>query len=256
MKKIIILLLVTNITTAQNMYVAEYNHTNNNDFTCRSYLYSNGKECAYKIGDNRPSGEITTKNGGVDFISNDDLSTFFYYDNEKSYHRFLHNNLEWFYSDNLVTKLNWIINNDVKKKIAQYSCTQAKLNINGRNFTVWFTYEVPLKFGPLKLHNLPGLVVEVTEDTNWLKISLINYKKTKEITDFFNLKKYSSEKKNVSYYELYEKDLTNHELSKKLKFLAYIKETKHQGAVFDNEMVPDYFLDIPINLLPELLRLH
>lgn len=259
MKKIffLIVLLIPTIQFAQNNYVLEYSHTNSNDFTCKSYLYSNDKECLYKIGDNRPSGEIVTKTSGVGFLTNDEMSEFFYSTNNMSYHRFLYDNLEWFYTDQLENKLNWTINNNKKKTINQYYCTEAKLKINGRNYTVWFTYDVPFKYGPLKLHNLPGLIVEVTEDTNFLKITLTSYKKIKTLNEFSNYKKYIANWKNMSDYQVFTNDLSKHQISLKLKALAFAKEMKSDDTSFySDEYAFNYFLDVPNNLLESLKKMR
>lgn len=238
------------------MFVAEYNHTNNNGYTCKSYLYSSGKDCAYKIGDYRPSGEITTKSGSLDFITNDELSEFYFYDNLKSYHRFLHQDKEFLYSDVLNSKLNWDINDKITKKIGRYNCTQATLFLNGRHYTVWFSYDVPFKFGPMKMHNLPGLVVELKEDSDYVNITLTSIKKTKEITDIFNLRNYIQVKKKIPDYDNYEKEISANQIGNKNKFLAYIKENKIEDASFLDEVAVDYFIDIPRNLLENLKKLH
>ncbi len=253
----VILCFICNQVISQEILVAEYSHTNNNGYECKSYLFSSGKDCAYKIGDYRPSGEITTKNGDIDFISNDAMSEFYFYDNKISYHRFLYHNEEILYSDEIDQKLNWIINNKIKKQIGKYNCTEAKLNINGRNYTVWFTNQVPFKYGPMKMHNLPGLIVEIKEDNDYLKISLTNFKKTKEITDIFNLRKYIKEKKRITDYPTYEKEITAYQVGIKKKFIAYVKEQKlEEGASMVYEITVDYFVDIPLNLLENLKRIH
>jgi GLPGLI family protein len=68
-------------------------------------------------------------------------------------------------------KYNWKITNE-SKKIGSYNCTKAYCHIE--NFSksrnkilafdpyVWFTNEIPVKFGPKGLDGLPGLVLEGT----------------------------------------------------------------------------------------------
>lgn len=56
-------------------------------------------------------------------------------------------------------KIEWEIQNE-KKKIGSYICTKATTTFRGRDFIAWFTTEIPLPFGPWKLHGLPGLILE------------------------------------------------------------------------------------------------
>lgn len=48
--------------------------------------------------------------------------------------------------------------------IAGYECHKATATYGGRDWTAWYTTEVPVPFGPWKLTGLPGLVVKATSD--------------------------------------------------------------------------------------------
>lgn len=61
-------------------------------------------------------------------------------------------------------QLAWEIH-DTTKKIGELTCTKATSKFRGRNYTAWFTTEIPLTYGPWKLQGLPGLILEAY-DTN------------------------------------------------------------------------------------------
>lgn len=255
-KLIFLILLKINFLFSQEVFVANYSYTDNKKISCNSYLYSNNKECAFKIGDYRPLNANVNISIDKDLNINEQASPFFYYSDKISTYRFVYNDKELLYKDDISKKLKWVINKNVKKKIAQYDCTQAKLNINGRSYTIWFTYDVPYKFGPLKFHNLPGLIVEIKDDNNNLKISLINFKKTKELTDFFNIKKYVLENKHIIDYKTYESTIIKQQLENKLKYFELLREYKQEKSDFVDENIVDKFIDIPKDLLSNLKKLH
>ena len=57
------------------------------------------------------------------------------------------------------SKINWKVEND-SKKIGMFTCKKATAKFRGRDYTAWFTYEIPLPFGPWKLNGLPGMILE------------------------------------------------------------------------------------------------
>ncbi|OYQ43249.1 hypothetical protein CHU92_03585 [Flavobacterium cyanobacteriorum] len=65
----------------------------------------------------------------------------------------------------IYTDLKWIITKE-SKTIAGYNCTKATTSYRGREWIAWFTIEIPVPFGPWKLHGLPGLILEAYDSTN------------------------------------------------------------------------------------------
>ena len=61
--------------------------------------------------------------------------------------------------------LRWNVSTD-SKQIAGHNCIKATTTYRGRNWVAWFTPDIPLPFGPWKLHGLPGLILEAHDTTN------------------------------------------------------------------------------------------
>ncbi len=61
-------------------------------------------------------------------------------------------------------EIQWEIT-DSTKTVLGYDCMMATANYHGRNWTAWFTPDIPLQEGPWKLAGLPGLILEASEAT-------------------------------------------------------------------------------------------
>ncbi|MBD3905071.1 GLPGLI family protein [Chryseobacterium sp. Ch-15] len=59
-----------------------------------------------------------------------------------------------------------------KNKIFNFDVQKAILNYGGRNWTAWFTTEIPIQDGPYVFHGLPGLIVKISDDKNDYSILL------------------------------------------------------------------------------------
>ena len=65
-------------------------------------------------------------------------------------------------------QIKWELSNE-KKTILGYSCQLATCRFRGRNYSAWFTLTLPLSAGPWKFSSLPGLILEVYDDTGEVK---------------------------------------------------------------------------------------
>jgi len=90
------------------------------------------------------------------------------------------------------------------KQINSFVCHKALGNFRGRTYTVWFTLDIPVSFGPWKLNGLPGLILEAYDKKNEYmfyvkKIELNNETVKINYQDFLN-KKYVTPKENMEIF--------------------------------------------------------
>lgn len=54
-----------------------------------------------------------------------------------------------------------------------YNCQRATCNFRGRDYSAWFTTEIPLSDGPYKFYGLPGLILSVEDSDNQIQFRAI-----------------------------------------------------------------------------------
>ncbi len=59
----------------------------------------------------------------------------------------------------------WKIDNTQSKNIFGYKTYKATTNFAGRNWTAWYTTDIPILDGPYKFHGLPGLILKISDDS-------------------------------------------------------------------------------------------
>ncbi|MGV4414173.1 GLPGLI family protein [Chryseobacterium sp. T1] len=104
-------------------------------------------------------------------------------------------------------KFNWSITSD-KQKIGKWNTQKATLDFAGRQWTAWFTTEIPLQDGPYKFSGLPGLIVKIEDKS---QSHILELRGIKTISDAeYNAK--SKPKKEVSLnLKQYQKIITDYE---------------------------------------------
>lgn len=66
------------------------------------------------------------------------------------------------YSDSVPSQ-EWSFSDEDTDPIMDYECSKATTEFAGRNYTAWFTPEIPLPFGPYKFGGLPGLILKLED---------------------------------------------------------------------------------------------
>lgn len=66
-------------------------------------------------------------------------------------------------------RFNWVITKD-SMTILGYKCVMAKMDFRGRRYTAYFTTEIPIAAGPWKFNGLPGLILQIEDDRNQVKM--------------------------------------------------------------------------------------
>lgn len=61
-------------------------------------------------------------------------------------------------------EMQWTLLPDSTNLILGYDCNLAESYYHGRHWKAWFAPEIPLCFGPWKLHGLPGLILKAEAD--------------------------------------------------------------------------------------------
>ncbi|MGX9987380.1 GLPGLI family protein [Soonwooa purpurea] len=58
---------------------------------------------------------------------------------------------------------NWKLINE-SKIIDSFNCKKAVLNYKGREWTAWYSTDIPLSYGPYKFTGLPGLIIKISDE--------------------------------------------------------------------------------------------
>lgn len=62
---------------------------------------------------------------------------------------------------------------DSTKIVCGYDCSMAIGNVYGRTWTVWYSTDIPMTFGPYILGGLPGLIMSASDNNNFFNFEVI-----------------------------------------------------------------------------------
>lgn len=241
-KFIIIILLVSAQSFAQNSFLQKITYMANYNFDIPysnlTELTYNKTESYYSVGDDI----LNDSENEVNVITYNDDFHEVYYTNFKENKILSKQKLidKVVFVKEKITKIPWTIDVNEEKMIIGYNCTKATATFRGRQYTAWFTEEIPFKFGPWKLNGLPGMILEVYDSYNEVSFTvekIENFNKpTTERFDFL------SEKKKYEVIGLKEYVLKkNEEVNSKIDLIisklpreskvSNIKRVKYKGGI-------------------------
>lgn len=116
------------------------------------------------------------------------------------------------------------------KVISNYTCNKATTFFRGRKYTAWFTTALPINRAPWKFNNLPGLVLQVYDDTNqfiW-SVSKISFNQT---VDSYNINK------ELKYISLKDFVIKNEAENNNLGDQAMLKFTQRGAKIIKSEVI-------------------
>lgn len=70
--------------------------------------------------------------------------------------------MDWFRYEEDMPQQQWELTDSVANVLG-YDCHEAKCNFRGREWTAFYTGDIPLMEGPWKLHGLPGLIMKASD---------------------------------------------------------------------------------------------
>ena len=103
-----------------------------------------------------------------------------------------------------------------KQKIGEYNAQKATTKYGGREWTAWFSTDLPFQDGPYKFYGLPGLIVKIEDKTGSHSLTLVGNKTIQTTTE-----KEMNLPQGVQLYGMGGKDIEINEAQFKKAWKAY-----------------------------------
>ena len=103
-----------------------------------------------------------------------------------------------------------------KQKIGEYNAQKATTKYGGREWTAWFSTDLPFQDGPYKFYGLPGLIVKIEDKTGSHSLTLVGNKTIQATTE-----KEMNLPQGVQLYGMGGKDIEINEAQFKKAWKAY-----------------------------------
>lgn len=114
------------------------------------------------------------------------------------------------YRDSVPTFV-WEFVADTTRTILGYECQLATTRFAGRDYSAWYTPELPLPYGPYKFGGLPGLIVRIQDAESQFVWSMTGFERSDEpiiVYEYSNEKKCTAEEADKTVRRYYEAPLT------------------------------------------------
>ena len=80
--------------------------------------------------------------------------------------------LDFYVYEDSTARMDWTLAEDTAT-VCGYACRKATTRFRGRDWTVWYTDEIPVDAGPWKLHGLPGLILKAETPDSLLRFEAV-----------------------------------------------------------------------------------
>ena len=78
-----------------------------------------------------------------------------------------------YWLDEKISPQQWQFMEEEETEILGYLCQKAVCRFQGRNYTAWFTLDIPINDGPYKFYGLPGLILKIEDSEKLFQFTAI-----------------------------------------------------------------------------------